>query len=291
LLGWSRHFAAMTENLENKRYCFEMVRRDDHERYLTSLFASKVAQRAVWAVLAFNQEVAKIRDNITETALGEIRLQWWQEVLVEIQKGTIRQQPVIQELAAIEGSKKIWILLEESLEARSLEMTADAPTSLLSLQQYTNGVGGALHEAILHVCAKSPVSAEAILAARSAGTAWAMMGLIRALPFHWQAGRSMLPQDNDLAMQIRNAAKAFEALEPTILEMRAFVEAQLVYVRKNFKSVPREARPSVLCVPLIKQHLRVLEKAGNNPFETPPFAVSDLRKISSLVWHIVKGRF
>jgi len=285
-----RHFAPMQNQDENQRYCLEMVQKDDRERYLVSLFAANKWQRSLWALLAFNQEVARIRENVSEGALGEIRLQWWSEVLEEIQQGQVRQQPVIAELAKLEHKVLIWPLLNEMLAARKQEMFQGGTAGFGALADYANGVGGALHEAFLHVMLGADVSGGAKKAARASGRAWAMMGLIRALPFHWQAGRNILPVENDAAMQMREAAKAFEGLRPTISKMKDFVEQQLLIAAKEKSDIPRAARCCLLHTSMVRMHLKILTKAEDNPFEMPLYEVGDLRKIWGLNWANITGR-
>ena len=44
-------------------YCAEAVRKGDRDRWLCALFAPEPARPAVLALLAFNLELARIRDN------------------------------------------------------------------------------------------------------------------------------------------------------------------------------------------------------------------------------------
>lgn len=275
---------------ENRRYCSDLVRTSDHERYLTTLFAGRSSRRGLWTLLAFNQEVAKIRENVNELALGEIRLKWWQEVLQEIEQGEVRKQPVIAELAALYCYADVRPLLLETLQARTYEMAAETKTDFAALKRYAYGSGGALHEAMLLLSADQPVPSEAVLAARSAGAAWTMMGLIRALPYHWQAGRNMLPEADEAAMQMRNSEQVYGALRPTIKRMVDYVESQFNNVIDLYAFVPKEARVSILCVSLVQLHLDALKKVELNPFHMGKSEAGDLRKISRLFWCSFSGR-
>ena len=280
----------MPETSENQHYCFDLVRTNDHERYLTTLFAPKAVRRPLWALLAFNQEIARIREHVKEDALGEIRLQWWREVLQEIEQGEIRKQPVIAELASVPSYSDVHPLLLETLEARTYEMSSGAGTDFASLENYAIGCGGALHEAMLRLCTNTPISDEAISAARSAGAAWTMMGLVRALPYHWQADRNMLPQADEAAMQMRSSEQVYGALKPTIEQMAGYVEKQVTNVTCLYGHVPKEARASILCTSLVRLHLSTLKKAALNPFELPALEAGDLRKVNCLFWNSLLGR-
>ena len=49
--------------------------------FLSSLFAPAQHRAALHALYAFNVEVARVREVAREPLPGEIRLQWWSEVL------------------------------------------------------------------------------------------------------------------------------------------------------------------------------------------------------------------
>jgi len=272
-------------------YCRLLVRANDRERYLVALFAPGKRQQYLWALFAFNQEIAKIRENVSEPALGEIRLQWWQEVLAEISAGQVRDQPVIRSLARIENKADIWPFLGEMINARKLDMFSGSPANMKALQTYTAGAGGALHEAVYHLLTDSAFDAGYGETSRAAGCAWAMLGLIRALPAHWQTGRSYVPEAQAGGMSATNSGEAFQLLAPAILEMRAYVEEKCAHVLAAGAKFPKSARICLLFVKLIHLHLRSLDKCGNNPFEMPAFEVGDLQKMTGLFWSNMRGRY
>jgi phytoene synthase len=55
----------------------ELVRRHDRDRYMTALFAPAARREALFALYAFNYEIARVREAVTQPTLGQIRLQWW----------------------------------------------------------------------------------------------------------------------------------------------------------------------------------------------------------------------
>ncbi len=54
---------------------------NDRDRFQTALFAPARHREALFALYAFNYEIARVRETITEPMLGQIRLQWWREVI------------------------------------------------------------------------------------------------------------------------------------------------------------------------------------------------------------------
>src|ERR1043166_4567225 len=62
-------------------YCEKLVRAGDKDRWLPALFAHADRRAPVHALHAFNLEVARVRELAREPMAGEIRLQWWREVI------------------------------------------------------------------------------------------------------------------------------------------------------------------------------------------------------------------
>src|SRR5271157_5432659 len=56
-----------------------LVRRHDRDRFQTVLFAPAARREALFALYAFNYEIARVRESVTEPMIGQIRLEWWRE--------------------------------------------------------------------------------------------------------------------------------------------------------------------------------------------------------------------
>ena len=65
-------------------YCKDLVERFDPDRYLCSLFAPAAVRPGLMALYAFNVEVAGIRESVTEPLIGQMRLQWWIDIMDSI---------------------------------------------------------------------------------------------------------------------------------------------------------------------------------------------------------------
>src|SRR5215207_6502960 len=78
------------------------VRAHDRDRFQTALFAPAERREALFALYAFNYEVARVRESVTQPMLGQIRLQWWREVVAASYAGApARQHVVAGPLAAL----------------------------------------------------------------------------------------------------------------------------------------------------------------------------------------------
>ena len=79
-----------------------LVRRHDPDRFLTALFAPPDRRDALLTLYAFNHELARAREAVSEPPLALIRLQWWREVV----EGAHRRHEVAEPLrAAIEAGE------------------------------------------------------------------------------------------------------------------------------------------------------------------------------------------
>src|ERR1700704_5284940 len=75
-------------------HCEQLVRAADKDRYLATLFAPADKRHALFALYAFNCEIAGVRDRAREPMPGEIRLQWWRDVLNGERAGEAAANPV-----------------------------------------------------------------------------------------------------------------------------------------------------------------------------------------------------
>src|SRR5258707_1821190 len=81
-------------------HCEALLRAADKDRFLTTLFAPAEHRDALIALYAFNVEIARVREVIREPVAGEIRLQWWSDVIGGAGRGEIAAHPVAAALLA-----------------------------------------------------------------------------------------------------------------------------------------------------------------------------------------------
>ncbi|MBV1901028.1 MAG: squalene/phytoene synthase family protein [Kordiimonadaceae bacterium] len=290
------------DTFDTEEYCRDLVKQDDRDRYLVSLFAPAAAQVGLWAIFAFNQEVAKVRETVSEPMLGEIRLQWWHDVVQELATGAVREkQPVIQAMAAAQLPASVFPLLEETITARKNELLGEGTATIEGLQAYAVGAGGALHAAAAHVqCGEvseagisgADVSGAGVAVARHLGSAWAMLGLVRAIPYYWQSGQGKVGgADMAAAFQSREQETAFAALEPIIVQMLAFVDSEKKNALALKDSLGKGEKSLLLWAQLISLYQRKLSAVADNPFKVHPGGTNDLHKLWSLFTARLFGRY
>ncbi|NKB49126.1 MAG: squalene/phytoene synthase family protein [Alphaproteobacteria bacterium] len=253
-------------------YCAREVHTHDHDRYLTALFVPADRREAVFALYAFNAEVARTREAVSEPILGQIRLQWWREALGGIYEGTVREHPVVEGLNdAIQGHGLERERFETLLDARTDDLDDAPPADLAALEAYagaTSGTLSAMVMAILGFTDGAPVRA-----AHMVGTAWALIGLMRAVGFHAQSQRLYLPDDllHDHSVDRRALfeLKPSPALNQVVRDVAQRAAELLAEARSLKGEVPRAARCGLLLAPLADRHLRDVVRADYDPFALP----------------------
>src|SRR5215218_8756943 len=112
-------------------HCEELVREGDKDRFLATLFAPQKYRRALHALYAFNLEIAKVRETAHEPMPGEIRLQWWRDVLGGAGRGEVSAHPVASALReTIVRYSLPPKMLEDLIDARTFDLYDDPMASL-----------------------------------------------------------------------------------------------------------------------------------------------------------------
>ena len=255
------------------RACAEMLRRQDHDRYLTCLFAPAETRPALVALYAFNLEVAKTAEVVSEPMLGQIRLQWWRETVAGIYDGRPRVHQVVSVLAeAVQRHGLTRAHFERLIDAREADLAPAGPASLEALEDYARGTSAGLLWLALEVLGPESRRSEAAKrAAEAVGIAWALTGLLRAVPFHARRKRLMLPAElaRDCGL---SSGELFELhpsppLKALCRRVAERAAAHLERAREQSRAVPRQARPALRLAALARGHLAVLRAAGYDPFD------------------------
>jgi phytoene synthase len=260
------------------------ARKNDPDRYLTALFAPAGSRRHLFALIAFNYEIARVREVVTQPLLGQIRLQWWRDALNPIYAGRAPGHEVARALSAAVAEAGIdRALLERMIDVREVDLADAPPACLEDLILYAENSAGALLEAMLQALgATTPEAAEA---GRDVGAAYALVGLLRAVPFHARARRAFIPQsvlaERGLAAEDLFGAEPPAALPLMAAEIAGIARLRLAEARELASEVPRRARPALLSATVAETYLRRIERARYDLYD-PILA----QRPPGLVWHL-----
>lgn len=274
-------------------YCAEQVRRLDRERYLCTLFAPAEARTRLLALYAFNTEIARVRETVSEPLIGQMRLQWWREAIAEFGSGKIRAHPVAQALAGTFAQTPPRAeLVERLLQTREFDLDDTLPGNMGALEDYAAGTSAALQQAALDLLGIR--SAAADRAVEHVGIAWALVGHLRATPFHAQHRRLYLPQDRLSAANVDIddvvEGRPGPGLATVAREVAVRAAEHINAARALRRELPRATIPALLPAVLAGAHLRRLESAQYNLFSPDlqrpvPF---DVLRLSWAAW---RGRY
>ena len=252
-------------------FCAEEVRRHDRDRFLADLFAPEPARRHLFALHAFNLEIARVRELVSSPMPGEIRLQWWRDVLDGKATGDAAGNPVaaaIIETLSLNGLPAT--ALDNLIEARIFDLYNDPMPSLADLEGYAGETSSVLIQfaAMILAGGKDPGTVDA---AGHAGVALAIVGLLRALPTHAQRQQLYLPGDMMQAAGVSAedifAGRVTPGLRTLLADLRAVARGHLAEARRRLGAADRSVLPAFLPLALVEPLLARMERSGHDPLK------------------------
>jgi len=253
-------------------HCERLVRAADMDRYLASLFAPAPRRPHLFALYAFNAEVAAVRERIAEPMAGEVRLQWWRDALAGRAAGGVDGNPVsaalIDTIARCSLPRE---RLEGLIEARAFDLYNDAMPTGDAFRGYLRATAASLFELAGMILGGE--RAAIAQAAAPAGLAYGITGLLRVFPLHASRGQILLPGDllSRSGAQVEDivAGRSTPALFAALGELRADARAKLDAARTRIADLPAAARPALLPLALVEGYLKAMDRPDYDPFKTP----------------------
>ena len=246
--------------------CEELVRRHDRDRYLAALFAPEPLRSYLYALYAFNYEVARIAESVNEPMMAEIRRQWWRETVDEAAKGKPRRHDVAEALCEVfahtAADPARFIAL---IDARAKDDSGEVFASMAELESYADGTAGQ----VMRIAARILGADDRLDAlSRAAGMAYGLTGLLRAMPYRAARAKLDLPLDLmaqlDLSREQLFAGEGGRALEPALQAVgeRALRHLDAARAFQIDHGALAAFLPTSLCGP----YLRVMLRPGFDPF-------------------------
>jgi phytoene synthase len=274
-------------------YCGEQVRRLDNDRFVCTLFAPPAEREGLLALYALNLELASIPERVGEPLVRQIRLQWWRDAIAAVYEGSPPRHPVATAVA--EAADRFGLAradFDRLLDGRSLDLEGEAPAELAALVAYADATSGSLARLALQVLATA--DEESLLAAGEVGVAWALVGLVRAVPFHRRARRLSLPaslgRDAGLDAEAMFAHGRVAGLAAVVERIAAAARDHLQAARGRRGSIGKRALPALLPATLADLYLERLRRAGFDPFD-PRVQHAGAGRLVRLAAQALRGRF
>ena len=254
---------------ENEKYCTALVRQADRDRYLATLFTPADRRGALFSLYAFDIEISRIRDLAREPMPGEIRLQWWREVLEGERAGEAAANPIAGALLATLARHRLAVAkLTALVGARRFDIYDEPMPTLASLQSYASNTAGAIFD-----CAARILGEASEENALEAGQVQTIANVIVSLPHH--AARRQLFLPLDMLRQYGAepddvfALRAGPELRAVLAELRLRARRHLARIAELGAHIPEKIWPAYLSLAPLRPWLNAMENAAYQPFRPP----------------------
>jgi 15-cis-phytoene synthase len=252
-------------------HCEMLVRAADKDHYLASLFAAAPARQHLHALYAFASEIARVREVAREPLPGEIRLQWWRDVLAGAGRGEVSANPVA---AALLDTVTRCALPREHLialiDARGFDLYDEAMPRLTDLDAYAGHICGTLFALAAQILG-GPGGADAIVAAATpAGIAYGVAQRLRTFPRDLARRQLFVPLDllaqHGVTREEIEASQNAPGLRGALAALRDHARAAFGRFRAAAPDIPESCAPAFLLAALVPPLLARLD-ASADPFE------------------------
>lgn len=249
------------------RHCEDMVRASDKDRFLATLFAPADRRGPLFALYAFNAEIAAVRDRVREPMAGEIRLQWWRDVLGGERAGEAAANPIAAALLDTIGRFELPAQrLLDLIEAHAFDLYDDPMSTFDVLEGYARQTSATVFDLAAVIC-----GAPAAHASERAGIAWGITALLRAFALHASRRQLFVPLqafEGHADAEAIFAAQASPYLVSALGVLRSRARAHLEAFEALIARVPAAAMPAFLPVALVPGYLAAMERPDYDPFRT-----------------------
>jgi len=250
-------------------FCADLVRSHDFVRYASTLFVPAENRRALLALYAFNVEISRIRDQVSQPLPGEIRMQWWTDLLAGAGHGGVEGNPVASELsAAIRTYGLPAKPMSRLIDEHQFDLYNDPMPTLAALEGYVHETASALFGLAARILA--PPSAEIEHLSRHAGFAEGFVQVVASLPRDAARRQIFLPlqflQSQGSGMEEVFSGKQTPKLRAAVDQLLNEAREHLLTAEGLLAQVPARVRPAFLPLALVRRDLARMSRADNDPF-------------------------
>ncbi len=271
-------------------FCAELVRSRDFARYASTLFLPAAQRRGLLALYAFNVEVSRVREQVSQPLPGEMRLQWWTDMLAGAGHGGVEGNPVAAELLlAIRDWRLPVERLSRLIDEHQFDLYNDPMPTMAALEGYISDTSSALLSLGAGIAGRPSEQIEHL--ARHAGLAQGMAQVMAALPLDASRRQLFVPQQlldsHGCGIEEVFAGKPTPKLRAVLDQLLAEARAHLATATTLLATVPPEVRPVFLPLALVDRDLAWMARAGRDPFLPP--VTSRLRTLWTM-WRASRSR-
>lgn len=248
-------------------YCADLVQKHDPDRFMTVMLAPTDRRAGLASLYAFNLEVAKTREAVSEGMIGDIRLQWWRDAIEECFSGKHpRRHAVVEALAeTIRRHDLPRGPFDVLIDTRAQDLYEDPPADMEAFNTYIEGTSVTLAD--LALCVLGIQNEGQCMAARNAARAFAIIGQLRALPVMLRQRRNRLPLSLMREHGVDARALSEMVFHPSLGDLvEALCERAEAEILAARTVKPSGAYPVIAQARIADCYRKRLLKVGFNPF-------------------------
>jgi 15-cis-phytoene synthase len=262
--------SSASEGSQASEFCAELVRSHDFSRYASTLFVPAAQRRGLLALYAFNVEISRVREQVSQPLPGEIRLQWWTDMLAGEGHGGVEGNPVAAELRlAIQNFRLPVERLSRLVDEHQFDLYNDPMPTMAALESYVNDTCSALFS--LGVAIAGWQSPEIEHLARHAGLAQGLTQVIATLPLDASRRQLFVPlqllESHGSGMEEVFAGKETPKLRAALDQLMRDAGGHLRTALGLLKNMPPQVRPVFLPLSMVERDLPRMSRADSDPFE------------------------
>jgi len=271
-------------------FCANLVRSHDFTRYASTLFVPSEVRRGLLALYAFNVEIFRVHEQVSQPLPGEMRLQWWTDVIAGTGHGGVEGNPVAAELLlAIRDHGLPVERLSRLIDEHQFDLYNDPMPTMAALEGYLNDTASALFSLGAQISGQQ--SAEIEHLARHAGLAQGIAAVVASLPRDASRRQLFVPlqilESHGNRMEQVFAGKQTPALRAALGQLIGEGQAHLKTALSLLESAPPEVRPVFLPLAPADRDLARMARADSDPFV--PHVASRFRTLWTL-WRASRSR-
>jgi len=249
-------------------HCAALVREADKDRFLATLFAPADRRDALYALYAFNTEIARIPEAVREPLAGEIRLQWWRDVLAGGRPEEARGHPVVTALGDVIARHQLPLATFEALiEARRFDLGQEVLRDGDDLEAYARDTSSILVDLAARILG---ANGTVIDFAVPVGISIALTGLRRAFAQHAAQGQVFIPADvlgrHGVEPHDILAGRSSEGLLAALDWMRERARFHQEAARAAVAKAPQALAAAWLPAALVPAYWGALDRSRSEPF-------------------------
>jgi phytoene synthase len=270
---------------EHYALCEKTLYENDRDAWLSALFAPKDQRPHLHALDAFADELAGVRQKVTQPLLGEMRLRWWIDALAG--DAGARAHPIAD--ALLDTLNAVGLPhedVEDFIDAHVFDLYDDPMATLEDLEDYCRRSGGRLfgwRARALGTSQTEPVE--------RAGLALALTKILLAFPRHAASGQCFIPAsllaEHGVAIESLRSGIDSTGLRAALARLRDLARDHFDAAKRDAATLDPSTRAALLPASLVPLYLQAMAKSANTPFA--PFAEPPQWRKQWRLWRASRG--